>query len=72
MTLQTEIHTLESMIDELENPDLDLNDAVDLYAKAIKSANIVLKTFKKTEQKLEILQTEAGALLNQIEPPPNG
>ena len=69
MTLQNEIHELESMIDALENPDLDLNDAVDLYAQDIKSANTVLKTFKKTEQKLEILQTEATALLNQTEQP---
>ena len=69
MTLQNEIRELESMIDALENPDLDLNDAVDLYAQAIKSANTVLKTFKKTEQKLEILQTEATALLNQTEQP---
>ena len=64
LTLQEQIETLETLIETLENPNLDLNEAVDLYATAIKTAAPILKTLNDTEKKLTLLQTEAETLLN--------
>lgn len=61
-----EFEKLETLIETLEDPNLDLDDAVDIYQKALKSAQTLLKSIQSTEKKLFILNEEAEGLLSKI------
>ena len=57
MTLQENIHTLETYLDELESESLDINDAVTLYSKGVKLADKTLKLLEKSKLKVERLES---------------
>jgi exodeoxyribonuclease VII small subunit len=60
-----ELEKLEALIETLENPDLDLDEAVEIYGKALKSAEALIKSIKTTEKKLFILNEQAEELLSK-------
>ena len=54
-----EFEKLEALIETLEDPNLDLDEAVDLYAKALKDAHKLLKSIKTIQQKITTLNEES-------------
>ncbi|MFC1752503.1 exodeoxyribonuclease VII small subunit [Thermoproteota archaeon] len=63
MKIENNISQLDELTKELESEDLDLDTALDKYSKAIKLAAKTLEELKKAEDKLSVLQNEAGEVM---------
>ncbi len=58
MKISENIHTLNKLLDALESDDIDLDDAVNTYSKAMKLAKKISDQLKKSEEKITVIQTE--------------
>jgi exodeoxyribonuclease VII small subunit len=65
MSIENDISVLETILDDLENPKLDLNTAVDKYAQGIKIAEVTFKSLNEVSQKLNIINDKKEQLLQQ-------
>lgn len=62
--METAIAKLETLLEELEDPEADLNTAMDKYADSLKLAEKTFKDLEKAEQKLEVLNTQRDTLFD--------
>ncbi len=62
MTLEEKIKKLETLVQELESEDVDLESAIGHYGSAVKLAADVMKSLQKTEEKLTVIQKEADEI----------
>jgi len=58
MTIEKTITTLETITDDLENEDVDIETSLKKYGEAIKLAGTTLEKLKKAETKLKVLQKD--------------
>ncbi len=62
--LEEELKELESIIKELENGEIDLDDALNKYTEAMKLAKSCSDKLKKAEEQVNKILTEDGKLEN--------
>ncbi len=63
MTFQKTVQQLETLLEELESEDIDLDSAVDKYAKAVKLGGAALKQLNKIEDKVRVLKVQGDAVI---------
>lgn len=57
---EDKLNELEKMVEELEKGDVDLDDAIDKYTKAMKLANECSLKLKNAEENVNKILTENG------------
>ncbi len=63
MTFQKTVQQLETLLEELESEDIDLDSAVDKYAQAVKLGGAALKQLNKIEDKVRVLKVQGDAVI---------
>ena len=62
MKFEEKLQELEKIVKELENGDVDLDDAINKYTKAMKLAKDCSETLKNSEEKINKILKENGNL----------
>jgi exodeoxyribonuclease VII small subunit len=62
MTLEKKIKRLETLVENLESEDVDLESAIQHYGDAVKLASEIMTVMKAAEGKLAVIQKEAGKI----------
>ena len=57
-SFEEQIQTLESIVNQLETPDLPLEQAMDCYEKGVKLAHQLNKTLVSAQERIELLAKE--------------
>lgn len=57
------IQQLDVLVENLESESIDLDDAIDQYTKALKSAKEILLFLKNTETKITLLENEIEQII---------
>ena len=60
MKFEEKLNELEKMVNELESGNVDLDDAIDKYTKAMKLAKECSEKLKTAEENVNKILTEAG------------
>ena len=60
MKFEEKLNELEKMVNELEQGDVDLDDAIDKYTKAMKLAKECSLKLKNAEENINKILTETG------------
>ena len=60
MKFEEKLNELEKMVNELEKGDVDLDDAIDKYTKAMKLAKACSLKLKNAEENINKILTENG------------
>ncbi|MFC1770624.1 exodeoxyribonuclease VII small subunit [Candidatus Margulisiibacteriota bacterium] len=63
MSIEKSINQFNTLINELEDSNLDIDKAVTKYSSALKLASEIKKSLNKVEESITILKKEHGHLL---------
>lgn len=61
MTFEKQLEKIEGIAKELQNPETDLNKAVELYEEGIKLVKEAEKELSKIERRVEIVTSQPGS-----------
>ena len=64
---EEKLNNLEKMVNELESGDVDLDDAINKYTKAMKLAKECSDKIKNAEESVNKILTEAGEMDFKVE-----
>lgn len=64
---EEKLNNLEKMVNELESGDVDLDDAINKYTKAMKLAKECSDKLKNAEESVNKILTEAGEMDFKVE-----
>lgn len=62
MTLPTDIEALETLLSQLESPEISVDDAIPLYQSALKKSQDIAVQFKKSTEKLKKIEADVSQL----------
>jgi exonuclease VII small subunit len=65
--IQSLINSIETQLETLENPSLEIEDAISLYAKTLTSAAELSRSLKKTDQEIVILNEKSKSIIQSLE-----
>ncbi|MCP4050695.1 MAG: exodeoxyribonuclease VII small subunit [bacterium] len=63
MLIEKNLNKLECLVDQLESEDIDLNQAVELYGKAVKLAADTIKKLNKVENKITLIEKQGSDII---------
>jgi exodeoxyribonuclease VII small subunit len=61
------ISTIETQLDALENPSLDIESSIAIYSETLSIASELSKKLKQTDQKINVLSEKQRTLLKSLE-----
>lgn len=65
MKFEEALEKLNSIKEELENPEISLDDSIKLYSESVNYTKICLDTLKETEGKITVIKNELDKLIEK-------
>ena len=65
MSIETQLHSLDDLLNQLEDKQLDIDRSVEIYGKAVKLADKTFKALDKLETKLSVIDTVSDDLVKK-------
>jgi len=65
--IQTLINEIEKDLDTLEDPDLDIEQAITLYSATLTKAATLSTSLKKAEQDIQVLSEKSDQILEMFQ-----
>jgi len=66
MSIETQLHSLDDLLNQLEDTQLDIDRSVELYGNAVKLADKTFKALDKLETKLCVIDTISDDIIKKM------